>query len=69
MKKLLLFITLMMPIGSFAQGEEKQEKTTFEKFTSSIGSIVKFIDYKMPVLETSYERAQVTVRKVTNNNT
>ena len=23
LKKLLLFITLMMPIGSFAQGEEK----------------------------------------------
>lgn len=68
MKKLLLFITLMMPIGAFAQGEEKQEKTTFEKFTSSIGSIVKFIDYKMPVLETTYKRAQVTVRKVTNNN-
>lgn len=68
MKKLLLLIALMMPMASFAQGEEKKDKTTFEKFTSSIGSIVKFIDYKMPVLETSYERAQVTVRKVTNNN-
>lgn len=58
----------MMPVASFAQGDEKKEKTTFEKFTSSIGSIVKFVDYKMPILETSYERAQVTVRKVTNNN-
>ncbi len=67
MKKLLLLIALMMPMASLAQGEEKKEKTTFEKFTSSIGSIVKFVDYNMPVLVTSYERAQVTVRKVINN--
>ena len=33
MKKLLLLIALMMPMASFAQGEEKKDKTTFEKFT------------------------------------
>lgn len=68
MKKVLLFIALLMPVASFAQGEQKKEPTTFEKFTSSIGHIVKFVDYKLPNLESSYERAQVTVRKVTNNN-
>lgn len=68
MKKLLFTIALMIPVFAFAQETEKGEKTTFEKFTSSIGSIVKFVDYNMPVLVASSERALVTVRKVINDN-
>ena len=49
MKKIVLVLALMMPFASFAQDEEssKSTKTTFEKFTSRIGTIVKFKDYKM----------------------
>ena len=64
MKKLILLLALMMPMVSFAQELEKKEQTTFEKFTSSIGSIVKFYDYTMPKLSSSYQSATVEVRKV-----
>ena len=64
MKKLILLLALMMPMVSFAQELEKKEQTTFEKFTSSIGSIVKFYDYTMPKLSSSYQAATVKVRKV-----
>ena len=64
MKKLILLLALMMPMVSFAQELEKKEQTTFEKFTSSIGSIVKFYDYTMPKLSSSYQTATVKVRKV-----
>lgn len=68
MKKILFVIAFLIPVFTFAQGTEKGEKTTFEKFTSSIGSIVKFVDYKMPILTSDYEKAQITVRKVINDN-
>ena len=41
---------MMIPLLSFAQNEEsvsEKKQTTFEKFTSTIGHIVKFKDYKM----------------------
>jgi hypothetical protein len=49
MKKFLLALALMMPLASFSQEEDssKSTKTTFEKFTSKIGTIVKFKDYKL----------------------
>lgn len=49
MKKVIIVLALMMPFVSFAQDEESSmsTKTTFEKFTSRIGTIVKFKDYKM----------------------
>ena len=40
MKKLIILLALVMPVVSFAQELDKKEQTTFEKFTSSIGSIV-----------------------------
>ena len=52
MKKFMFIIALMMTNAIYAQnaGEENQvsDKTTFEKFTSSIGTIVKFKDYPLP---------------------
>lgn len=49
MKKLLFALALMMPLASFSQEEDssKSTRTTFEKFTSRIGTIVKFKDYKL----------------------
>ena len=44
-------IAMMIPLVSFAQDEENvnsSKQTTFEKFTSTIGAIVKFKDYKLP---------------------
>lgn len=64
MKKLILLLALIMPITLFAQELDKKEQTTFEKFTSSIGSIVKFYDYTMPKLAAQYQSATVEVRKV-----
>lgn len=64
MKKLIILLALVMPVVSFAQELDKKEQTTFEKFTSSIGSIVKFYDYAMPKLSGSYQAATVEVRKV-----
>ena len=64
MKKLILLLALIMPITLCAQEADKKEQTTFEKFTSSIGSIVKFYDYSMPKLSSQYQTATVEVRKV-----
>ena len=53
MKKLIFLIALMMPMASNAQNEESaisSRQTTFEKFTSTIGTIVKFKDYKQLVV-------------------
>ena len=49
MKKLLLITMLILPLSVFAQSEaEVKSQTTFEKFTSTIGHIVKFKDYSLP---------------------
>ena len=64
MKKLILLLALMMLIVSCTQDLEKKDQTTFEKVTSSTGSIVKFYDYTMPELASSYETVTVEVRKV-----
>lgn len=68
MKKIFIIMALLMPMYLFAQETEKREQTTFEKFTSSIGSIVKLYDYSLPSLKTSYETATVEVRKVISGN-
>ena len=53
MKKITLFIVLLFcsSFVSYAQDENNaapnSKQTTFEKFTSTIGHIVKFKDYKM----------------------
>lgn len=51
MKKLFLFIALLIPMVSVAQDDEtmsSSKQTTFEKFTSTIGEIVRFKDYELP---------------------
>lgn len=65
MKKILLILALIIPSVSFAQNETKKSQTTFEKFTSSLGSIMKFVDYELPDLKSQYANANVIIRKVT----
>ena len=49
MKQFLLMIMLALPFSVYAQSEtEEKNQTTFEKFTSTIGHIVKFKDYTLP---------------------
>ena len=54
MKKLLLIAALLIPMVIFAQTEDESpsssKQTTFEKFTSTYGQIVKFKDYELPDL-------------------
>ena len=50
MKKLIVFLVLLMPMIVIAQNNEiasSSKQTTFEKFSSTIGTIVKFKDYKL----------------------
>ena len=55
MKKILLIIAMLLPVAVFAQEETVSSKqTTFEKFTSPIGKIVKFKDYELPTLESKF---------------
>lgn len=52
MKNILLVIAFLMPMAIFAQNEDESpsssKQTTFEKFTSAYGQIVKFKDYDLP---------------------
>lgn len=70
MKKLLTLLTLMLmlPMVTFAQVQEKKPQTTFEKFTSSLGTMMKFVDYWLPDIHPKYAKANSFIRKVTKNN-
>lgn len=70
MKKLLTLLTLMLmlPMVTFAQVQEKKPQTTFEKFTSSLGIMMKFVDYGLPNVKSDYFEANAIVRKVIKNN-
>ena len=70
MKKLLTLLTLMLmlPMVTFAQVQEKKPQTTFEKFTSSLGIMMKFVDYGLPNVKSDYSEAKAIVRKVIKNN-
>lgn len=70
MKKLLTLLTLMLmlPMVTFAQVQEKKPQTTFEKFTSSLGTMMKFVDYDLPDIKSKYAVANSSIRKVITNN-
>lgn len=49
MKKLLVVMVMLLPLTTFAQNTEDEKKQTkFEEFSSKTGSIIKFVDVKMP---------------------
>lgn len=51
MKKIIFIIAVIMPLALFSQNEtSSQKQTTFEKFSSPIGTIVKFKEYEQPTL-------------------
>lgn len=57
MKKLLIILSILLPTVTIAQtstsGTDKK-MTKFEEFTSKTGSIIKYVDYKMPVFSTGF---------------
>ena len=54
MKKLLVVMAMLLPLATFAQNTEDVKKLTkFEEFSSKTGSIVKFVDVKMPRISLS----------------
>lgn len=73
MKKILLFLTLLMSYSiMFAQEETEPTKvSTFEKFTSKTGSFVRLTEYKLPdVVKGSWKSYAMTadLRKVSSDN-
>lgn len=55
MKKLILLLALLMPLSLYAQNNSDEKKLTkFEEFSSRTGTIVKFIDVKMPNIPLSF---------------
>ena len=63
MKKVLLWIAMLIPMASFAQKAEDAKKLTkFEEFTSKTGSIVKFVDVNLPRLSLSYGSLETGIR-------
>ena len=49
MKKIFLFLCLIIPTLAFSQNDvQKVNMTKFEEFASATGHIIKFIDYQLP---------------------
>lgn len=63
MKKIILLIAMLIPMASFAQKVEDAKKLTkFEEFSSKTGSIVKFVDVKLPRLSLNYGSLETGIR-------
>ena len=55
MKKILVFLmAMLLPVTSFAQKDDAKKLTKFEEFSSKTGSIVKFVDSKLPNIPKSF---------------
>ena len=55
MKKILVILmAMLLPITSFAQKDDAKKLTKFEEFSSKTGSIVKFVDSKLPNIPKSF---------------
>ena len=49
MKKILVILmAMLLPVTSFAQKDDAKKLTKFEEFNSKTGSILKFVDSKLP---------------------
>lgn len=60
---------ILMTALSYGQDVKKESetiKTKMDVFASKIGSITKFVDYKLPHLSVSYGSAETRIRKITN---
>ena len=69
MKKLLVVMAMLLPLATFAQNTEDVKKLTkFEEFSSKTGSIVKFVDVKMPRISLSWGSLDARIRTIKSGN-
>ena len=55
MNKILVFLmAMLLPLVLFAQKNDAKKLTKFEEFSSKTGSIVKFVDSKLPNIPKSF---------------
>lgn len=70
MKKIIFISTLtIMSIATYGQDVKKEAeiiKTKMDVFASKTGTITKFVDTKLPNLNTMYGFAETRIRKVSN---
>jgi hypothetical protein len=65
MKKIFLFLCLIIPALAFSQNnQEKVSITKFEEFASATGRIIKFIDYQIPNISSTFGVLETSIRKV-----
>ena len=63
MKKIILFLALIMPAVVLAQNEANAKLSKYEQFTSKTGKIYKYVDVKLPSIRVKYGDAlRTTVR-------
>ena len=69
MNKLLVGMAMLLPLATFAQNTEDVKKLTkFEEFSSKTGSIVKFVDVKMPRISLSWGSLDAGIRTIKSGN-
>lgn len=62
-------MAMLLPLATFAQNTEDVKKLTkFEEFSSKTGSIVKFVDVKMPRISLSYGSLDASIRTIKSGN-
>ncbi|NNT71674.1 hypothetical protein HKT18_05530 [Flavobacterium sp. IMCC34852] len=71
MKKIItiLLIALLTSISSYAQDVKKEiekEKTKMDVFASKTGTIIKFTDYNLNRIKTSYASSEARIRKISS---
>lgn len=59
-KVILMLMALMMSLTAFSKSGEAKQMTKFEEFSSKTGSIIKFVDYKLPNLPKKWTGALET---------
>lgn len=68
----LVFISIFIFIGSSTKAQEVKndaDKTKMDNFVSKTGSIIKFVDTKLPNLKSSFASSETRVRKITSGTT
>lgn len=70
-KILIISMVSMVSINNYSQETKKEVesiKTKIDAFTSKTGSLIKFIDKKLPNLKASYSVSETRIRKISSGN-
>jgi len=61
---LIIMLTISLTVYSQNKDDERKQISKMEKFTSKTGSIIKYIDYSLPTINSMYGIAETKVRKI-----